>query len=110
MVLKHRTFTTEFKKELVEQIVYRSISVTELSRQHNIARPLLYRWVREYQEGGIKESRTHSNNKAHIKDLEALVGRLMIDNELLKKALEAVQKQPKPSEIISGTTKIPLER
>lgn len=110
MVLKHRTFTTEFKKELVEQIVYRSIPVSELSRQHNIARPVLYRWVREYQEGGIKDSRTRSNNKARIEDLEALVGRLMIDNELLKKALEAVQKQQKPNEIISGATEINLEQ
>lgn len=110
MALKHRTFTTEFKKELVGQILYRDVSVSELSRQHNIARPILYRWVQQYQDGGIKESRTRSHNKARIEDLEALVGRLMIDNELLKKALEEVQKQPKPNEIISGATEISLER
>lgn len=111
MVLKHRTFTQEFKKELVEQALYRSISVGQLSRQHNIARQVIYRWVREYQQGQLsKTSRGGLPAKAQIADLEALVGRLMIDNELLKKAFQAVQEQPKPNVIISGSTEIPLER
>lgn len=112
MILKHRSFTVEFKKELVEQALYRSISVSQLSREHNIARPVIYRWIREYQQGGISKTSSgrQSSSKAQIKDLEALVGRLMIDNELLKKALEAVQNQQKPNEIISGSTEITLER
>ena len=111
MVLKHRTFTQEFKKELVEQALYRSISVGQLSREHNIARPVIYRWIHEYQQSGINKAslRSPSSSKAQIKDLETLVGRLMIDNELLKKALEAVQEQQKPNEIISGITELPLE-
>jgi len=110
MALKHRSFTTEFKKELVEQIIYRAIPVSALSRQHDIARPVLYRWIREYQDGGIKELRGCHSNKPSIEDLEALVGRLMVDNTLLKKALEAVRTQHKPNEIISGAAEISLEQ
>jgi len=113
MVLKHRTFTQEFKKELIEQALYRSTPVGQLSRQHNIARPVIYRWIREYQQGRLSKTsvgRAASSPQTQIKDLEALVGRLMIDNELLKKALKAVQEQPKPNVIISGTTEIPLEQ
>lgn len=111
MVLKHRTFTQEFKKELVEQAIYRSINVGQLSRQHNIARPVIYRWIREYQQGQLsKTSSRRESTKAQIEDLESLVGRLMIDNELLKKALKAVNEQPKPNVIISGTTEIPLDQ
>ena len=111
MVLKHRTFTEAFKKELIEQALYRSVSVGQLSRQHNIARPVIYRWIREYQQGKLsKTSLQHNSSKARIEDLESLVGRLMIDNELLKKALKVVNEQPKPNVIISGTTEIPLDQ
>jgi len=111
MVLKHRTFTQEFKKELVEQALYRSIPVGQLSRQHSIARPVIYRWIREYQKGCLsKTSSERTSTKAQIADLESLVGRLMIDNELLKKALKAVEEQPKPNVILSGSTEIPLDQ
>jgi transposase-like protein len=110
-MLKRRTFTAQFKKELVEQALYRSISVGQLAREQNIARQLLYKWIREYQQGGPNNpSSERTSQKAQIKDLEALVGRLMIDNELLKKALKAVQEQPKPNAIFSVPTEIPLER
>jgi transposase-like protein len=110
-MLKHRSFTAEFKKELVEEALYRSASVTQLSREHNIARPIIYRWIQEYKNGCLsKTSPERTSQKAQIKDLEALVGRLMIDNELLKKALKAVQEQPKPNAIFSVPTEIPLER
>ena len=110
MGLKHRTFTTDFKKQLIEQILYRSIPVGQISREHNIARQVLYRWVRDYQRGELKAAPGRpSSQKARIEDLESLVGRLMIDNELLKKALQEVQKQQNSNEIISGATEIPLE-
>ena len=112
MSLKYRTFTQQFKKEIVEQILFRSIPVGQLSREHSITRQILYRWVRKYQQGQISKpvGRPSSSPKVQIKDLEALVGRLMIDNELFKKALKVVQEQPKPNAIISGTTEIPLDQ
>ena len=107
MVLKHRTFTEAFKKELIEQALYRSISVGQLSRQHNIARPVIYRWIREYRQGKLsKTSKLRDTSKVRIEDLESLVGRLMIDNELLKKF---IKEQSKPNEIISGNTEIDLD-
>jgi hypothetical protein len=35
MSLKYRTFTKQFKNEIAEQILYRSIPVGQLSREHN---------------------------------------------------------------------------
>ena len=111
MVLKHRTFTKEFKEQLVEQALYRSVSIGQLSRQHNIARQLIYLWIKQYQQGRLsKASKQPTSTKAKIEDLEALVGRLMIDNELLKKALKVIHEQPKPNEIISGSTEISLDQ
>ena len=74
---------------------------------------MIYRWIREYQQGRLSKSsagRSATSPQAQIKDLEALVGRLMIDNELLKKALKALNEQPKPNVIISGSTEIPLDQ
>ena len=112
MSLKYRTFTAQFKREIVEQILFRSIPVGQLSREHNITRQILYRWVKKYQQGQISRpvGRPSSSPKAQVKDLETLVGRLMIDNELLKKALKVIQEQPKSNEIISGSTEISLDQ
>lgn len=111
MALKHRTFTPEFKKELVEKALYGSLSVTQLGRQENIHPVVIYRWIKNYQQGALnKSSSGPTSQKAQIQDLEALVGRLMIDNELLKKALRAVQEQPRPNVIFSVPTEVPLER
>ena len=106
MELKRRTFTKEFKQQLVEQIVKLNISPSQLAREHNIHRVVLHRWVKQYQTGSPSTSRTTQTKMA---DLEALVGRLLIDNELLKKALKAVNEPPKPKGIISGGGEIPLE-
>jgi transposase-like protein len=111
MALKHRSFTPDFKKELVEKALYGSASVVQLGREQNIHPVLIYRWIKKYQQGALnKPSAASTSPKTQIKDLEALVGRLMIDNELLKKALRVVQEQPKPNVILSVPTEIPLER
>ncbi len=109
---EHRVFTAEFKKELVDQALYRSIPVSQLSHEHNIARALIYRWIREYRKTGeVKNSHSRRNpNKPGIEQLEGLVGRLMIDNELLKKTLSELQAAGNSKEIISGNAEINLGR
>ena len=109
---EHRTFTAEFKKELVGRALYRSIPISQLSHEHNIARALIYRWIREYQKTGeVKSSYSRrAANKPSVEQLEVLVGRLMIDNELLKKALSELQAVGNTKEIISGNTEINLGR
>lgn len=112
MLTERRTYTAEFKKTLVEQVLYRSASVTQLSRQHNVHRVLIYRWVQQYRRTGkLKSTESHpSSHKPSVEQLEALVGRLMIDNELLKKALSEMQAADSSKGIISGTTEITLDR
>ena len=109
---ERRTFTAEFKKSLVEQALYRNIPVSQLSREHNVTRFLIYRWIRDYRKTGeVKSSHSRrSANKPSHEQLESLVGRLMIDNELLKKALSEMQAAGDSREIISGSTEIDLGR
>lgn len=111
-MIERRTFTAGFKKSLVEQALYRNTAVSQLSREHNIARVLIYRWIREYRKSGeVKSSHSRSSaNKPSTEQLETLVGRLMIDNELLKKALSELQSAGSSKEIISGNTEINLGR
>lgn len=107
---ERKAYTVEFKKELVERALYRSIPVAQLSREHNIAQALIYRWIREYRKtGAVKNSHSRpSANKPSVEQLEGLVGRLMIDNELLKKALSELQTADNSKGIISGNTEIDL--
>ena len=91
---EHRTFTAEFKKELVGRALYRSIPISQLSHEHNIARALIYRWIREYQKTGeVKSTYSHSQRKhllsppeekgVHPAPLLVFLSLLLIQNVLI---------------------------
>jgi len=110
MGTKHRNYTQGLKVKIVEDVLYRSKAVTKLAREHEIAPTVIYRWIKYYQQGKLNNTKVNEkSSKSSIEDLEALVGRLMIDNELLKKALVVVNKPPKQNEIISGPIDVSLE-
>ena len=110
MGTKHRNYPPEFKERIVEDVLYRAKSVTKVGREHDMAPIVIYRWIKAYQQGKLTDSNGRRNSKkGTIEDLEALAGRLMIDNELLKKALQEVQKPAKQNEIISTPIEVGLE-
>ena len=106
--MKYRKFKNEFKKQVVEQLLSGTTKVCELCRQHDLSRTVIYRWQREYASGQLDNQPTNAQLAAEIKikELEGLVGRLLMENEILKKAVKLASCPLKPNAISSEKTKV----
>jgi transposase len=84
-----RTFSQEFKQQIVEDLLSGESRPVQLCRRHNISPSLLYHWKKQYGRGKFNNEPTAEGAlKDRIEKLERLVGRLTLENEFLKKGLE----------------------
>lgn len=84
-----RTFSLEFKRQIVEELVSGESRAAQLCRRHNISTGLLYHWKKQYVRGKFNNEPTEEAAlKDRIEKLERLVGRLTLENEFLKKGLQ----------------------
>ena len=84
-----RTFSQEFKRQVVEELLTGDSRPAQLCRRHNISSSLLYHWKKQYGRGKFNNEPTaEAALKDRIEKLERLVGRLTLENEFLKKGLE----------------------
>ncbi len=100
-----RTYSVAFKRQVVEELLSGSATMGQLSRRHEISTGLIGHWKNRYSEGKLIEGKPANVKalEAKIRDLEQMVGRLTMDNELLKKAMEyAIQKRRENSSVITG--------
>ena len=105
--MKYRKFSLEFKKQLVEQMLSGEVKSIEICRQHNIPRSMLYKW-KDQQEQGLfdRDSSVNKSEQVRIQELERMVGRLTMDNDLLKKALAQARSQQSSNASSFGKTKV----
>jgi len=84
-----RSFSLEFKRGVVEELLSGESSPAQLCRRHNISSSLLYHWKRQYSRGKFDNEPTEEAAlKDRIEKLERLVGRLTLENEFLKRGLK----------------------
>jgi transposase len=84
-----RTFSLEFKRQVVEELLSGESRAAQLCRRHNIAPSLLCYWKKQYSRGKFSNEPTEEAAlKDRIEKLERLVGRLTLENEFLKKGLQ----------------------
>ena len=96
-----------FKRQIVEEIIGGMATVGQQSRRHQIAPSLIHGWKAKYLAGGLNEGPTPQEGAhlARIAELERMVGRLAMENDLLKKAREImIQRQNEPSSPITART------
>ena len=48
---RYRTYTIEFKRQVVEEHLVGGTSLNQLARRHDISRELLRTWVKKYEAG-----------------------------------------------------------
>lgn len=83
-----RIFTLEFKRQVVEELLSGN-RPAQISRRYNLAGGLIYHWKQQYAKGRFgNEPNQMEAFQERIKELERMVGRLTMDNDLLKKALQ----------------------
>jgi transposase-like protein len=85
-----RKFTAQFKLDAVLERGAGHKSVAQICRERAITEQLLYDWKRAFTERAPMMFDTSatalSETQARIAELERLVGRLTLENEILKKA------------------------
>jgi transposase len=87
MTLKHRRkFTREFKLQVLAEIASGK-SVAQAAREHQLQPTLTGRWqkqLRQYQDRAFAGNGRSYIDEARIAELERMVGRLTMENDLLK--------------------------
>lgn len=89
-MVERRKFSAAFKRQAVEELLSGTTSLAQLSRRLEVSSGLILHWKKRYEEGGLVEgpSRTEKELLVRISQLEQMVGRLTMENDLLKKAVE----------------------
>jgi transposase-like protein len=84
-----RSFSVEFKRQVVEELLSGESRPAQICRRHNISSSVLYHWKRQYSRGRFNNEPTEEAAlKDRVEKLERLVGRLTLENEFLKKGLQ----------------------
>jgi len=100
-----RKFSFEFKRQVVEELLGGETSAAQLCRRHNISSSLLYHWKKQYSLGKFNnEPIAEAALKDRIEKLERLVGKLTLENELLKRGLQNSVSQRPSNGKSSGST------
>ena len=98
-MIQRRTFTAEFKTQVVLDLVSGAHSAAELCRQHQFTPQVLARWKTEFLERAplvFEQDQKRSAEQERIAELERLVGRLTMELDSAKK--------------VSGVLSSPLSR
>ncbi|EAC2024719.1 TPA: IS3 family transposase [Escherichia coli] len=94
---KRRRRTTQEKIAIVQQSFEPGMTVSPVARQHGVAASQLFLWRKQYQEGSLTavaagEQVVPASELAaamkQIKELQRLLGKKTMENELLKEAVE----------------------
>ena len=84
-----RSFSLEFKRRVVEELMSGESRPAQLCRRYNITSSVLYHWKKQYSLGKFNNEPTEEGAlKDKIERLERLVGKLTLENEFLKKGLQ----------------------
>lgn len=99
---KQRRFSPEFKRQVVEELLSGVTTPAQIARRYEISTGLLSHWRRQYAKGGF-DNPPHKEAalEERIRQLEQLVGKLTLENEFLKKAVQRslAQSKKRPSSL-----------
>lgn len=95
---KHRIYSEEFKREIVNDFESGQFSVPQLEKLHGISNASIYSWIHKFstfnEKGSrVVEKKNSSSEKlkkleARVKELEGIVGRKQITIDYLEKTIE----------------------
>jgi transposase len=93
-----RTFSREFKLQVVRQLVSGEKRFAQLCREHGLCQTLLRRWREQYEQRGenawldADAAAVEPDATARIAALEAALGRATLENEFLRHAVQTLRK------------------
>jgi transposase-like protein len=90
MPKRRRSFSAEFKAQVVLELISGKKSLMEASREYNIKDTVLSRWKQEFVAKAtqvFEQPQEVQEKEARIAELERMVGKLTMQIELQKKVL-----------------------
>ncbi len=98
-----KKFQLEFKRQAVEELVSRESGLAQLRRRYDVTSSLLYHWKRQYSRGKFNgEPGEEGAVWDRVEKLERLVGKLTLENEVLKRGLRHSLSRPRRNGRRSG--------
>ncbi len=100
--LPRRTFSREFKLQVVHQLLTGERRLAQLCREHNLSATLVRHWKEQYETHGEDAwpeptaTLVEPDPQARIRALEAALGRAHLENEFLREAVAALRKGGTP--------------
>ncbi len=100
------------QKEKIVQSLLSGETALKLGKEHNISPGLINRWKRQYLKGELNNNNQEIKNlQAQMAKLEQMIGKLTMENYLLKKEQEYLIKlKRESSSIITGPYSTPSRR
>jgi len=98
----------KYSKEQKEEVVQRALSgerILALGKENNISPGLINRWKRQYLDGELSGNNNQEIKKleTQVAKLEQMIGKLTMENYILKKEKEYIlQRKKEDSSIITG--------
>jgi transposase len=88
--MKHRrSFPIELKRQIVEELLSGMSTPAQLIRRYEISSGLLYHWKEQYARGRFDNAPSkEAALEDRVRQLEQLVGKLTLENEFSKKAIQ----------------------
>jgi transposase len=101
----NRKFSKAFKSQVVEEFLAGGATQAQLARRYGVSDNLILQWRRRYAAGKLEDVAGPTDKEERIKELERMVGRLTMENELLKKGVRfALLRGNERSSTMSGTS------
>ena len=91
-VLKRRTFTREFKLQVIREIEAGKTQA-QVAREYQLSDNTISKWrreLRQYKDRAFA-GRGNATAEARVNELERMVGRLTMENDFLKKLLQKLE-------------------
>ena len=106
-----RRFRPEFRRQVIEELLSGVSSPAQIIRRYEISSGLLYHWRKQYAKGAFENPPDQTAAlEERVRQLEQLVGKLTLENEFLKKAVQRslapVQKNGSSLPITSTFSKV----
>jgi transposase-like protein len=96
MAVKRRVFSREFKLRVIHEIGAGKTQA-QICREHHLNHNVVSRWCREHRQHKDKafpgKAWAAQTDEARIANLERMVGRLTMENDLLKKVLQKLEEE-----------------
>jgi transposase len=102
---KYRRYSSEFKRRVVEELLSGISTPAQIMRCHEISSGLLYHWKKQHFSNLFADApNRNAALEERICQLEQLAGKLALENEFLKKAIQKSLAQERNNDSSLPTT------